>query len=182
MKKFIIKEQTGRILSVKLSREEAEKALEPIRQWYMLRREYLHLHIEESEEPMSMSWVRLGSPHARTEKKKRATPVACRNEVAEIIRLEHGENLTIETFGEKIALSIRFSSTGVTWSYQSEITREQYLKIAGTSKGISCYQNSFGLTIDMNLQIYAYTHHRRSDNENWKSGYTQLISPEYITI
>lgn len=182
MKKFIIKEQNGRILSVKQSREEAEKALEPIRQWQMLRRKYLDLYIEESEEPMSMNWVRLGSPYARTEKKGCATPIACRNEVAEIIRAEHGDSLTIEMFGDKITLGIRFSSTGATWWYHADITKEQYLKFANTGNGISIYQNYFGIIISKSLEVNAYCMHRKSDNCVWKSGYSKLISPEYIII
>lgn len=105
-----------------------------------------------------------------------------RNEIAERVYNENGDNLHIIVRGIELNMPIHKSVSGKTWSWGTELSSEQYKAICGEPWGIGKDLNSYTFTISDDCTVHASVYHRKNERQEWKHGYTYDIDEAFVTI
>lgn len=106
-----------------------------------------------------------------------------RNALAEIILSENPECLNIRSFNKEFSLSIKRSTTGKSWWYETTISEDNFMELSGTmSRPHGVQEIAYFLKISMNMKVSLHTSKRRNERCAWKAGIIIDIDESFIQI
>ena len=103
------------------------------------------------------------------------TPTTEREAVAAAVAVENPESMSIRANGVELTLTRHSSTTGKTWTWDADITGEQYAQIAGMAAPTWKSGASYSLQIlkDGTVALYA---------TSGKKGFSVTLGEEFIEI
>lgn len=103
-----------------------------------------------------------------------------RASIAMAVNSENKESMKVSLFGETLTLTCNYSTTGKTFTYNTDITEEQYKLFGGwcTDGNIK----SYGLHIngDMTVELLSYT--KKNEASQWRLSQYTYIDESFVTI
>lgn len=105
-----------------------------------------------------------------------------RQKIADKVYEENSAAMHISICDVELVLPIHKSISGKSWSWGTELSKEQYEKICGFPFGVGKYQNMYTLKIEKNCTVWVHVYHRNNERQSWKFGYRYLLDESFVTI
>lgn len=106
-----------------------------------------------------------------------------RDSIAQIILSENPECLNIRSFNKEFSLSIKRSTTGKSWWYETTISEDNFMELSGTmSRPHGAQETAYFLNISMDMKVSLHTSKRRNERCTWKTGIVIDIDESFIQI
>ena len=104
-----------------------------------------------------------------------------RNEIAAKVYAENGDALNITAKGIALTLPIHRSTTGKSWSWNCDLTEEQYTALGGTyTEGTL---KSYALTMTMSCEVILRSFTRKTEAAQWREvGPMTYLDESFIQI
>lgn len=104
-----------------------------------------------------------------------------RESVAAKVYAENGDTLNVTAKGIALTMPIQRSTTGKSWSWNCDLTEEQYTAMGGTlTEGTL---KSYALTVTMNCEVIIRSFTRKSEAAQWREvGPMTYLDESFIQI